>query len=251
MMEIRAEHLTKSYEGRSVLRDVTFTAGAGITRIAGRSGAGKTTLLRILLGLETAESGRVLVPDGCRWAAVFQEDRLLMAKSAGGNLRFALGGAYDTARAAALLEAEGCPLAVCQNRYSMLDRTVEHNGLLAFARGAGKGVAAFSPLAQGLLTNRYLDGIPADSRVHTDGRFLKEKDITPEKIAKIRALNEIAAARGQTLAEMALAWLLSHEEITTVLIGASKTQQILDNIKAVQNMKFTTEELAEIDRISK
>lgn len=89
MMEIRAEHLTKSYEGRPVLRDVTFTAGAGITRIAGRSGAGKTTLLRILLGLETAESGRVLVPDGCRWAAVFQEDRLLMAKSAGGNLRFA------------------------------------------------------------------------------------------------------------------------------------------------------------------
>ena len=80
---------------------------------------------------------------------------------------------------------------------------------------------------------------------------MKEKDITPEKIAKIRALNEIAAARGQTLAEMALAWLLNHEEITTVLIGASKTQQILDNIKAVQNMKFTTEELAAIDRISK
>ena len=93
MMEIRAEHLTKSYEGRPVLQDVTFTAGAGITRIAGRSGAGKTTLLRILLGLETAESGRVLVPDGCRWAAVFQEDRLLMAKSAGGNLRFALAAA--------------------------------------------------------------------------------------------------------------------------------------------------------------
>ena len=107
MMEIRAEHLTKSYEGRPVLRNVTFTAGAGITRIAGRSGAGKTTLLRILLGLETAESGRVLVPDGCRWAAVFQEDRLLMAKSAGGNLRFALGGTYDAARAAALLRELG------------------------------------------------------------------------------------------------------------------------------------------------
>ena len=107
MMEIRAEHLTKSYEGRPVLRDVTFTAGAGITRIAGRSGAGKTTLLRILLGLETAESGRVLVPDGCRWSAVFQEDRLLMAKSAGGNLRFALGGTYNAARAAALLRELG------------------------------------------------------------------------------------------------------------------------------------------------
>ena len=107
MMEIRAEHLTKSYEGRPVLRDVTFTAGAGITRIAGRSGAGKTTLLRILLGLETAESGRVLVPDGCRWAAVFQEDRLLEGLDAAGNLRFALGAAYDDSQAKALLEALG------------------------------------------------------------------------------------------------------------------------------------------------
>ena len=90
-MEIRAEHLTKSYEGRPVLRDVTFTAGAGITRIAGRSGAGKTTLLRILLGLETAESGRVLVPDGCRWAAVFQEDRLCEDFNAVSNVRFSCG----------------------------------------------------------------------------------------------------------------------------------------------------------------
>ena len=161
---------------------------------------------------------------------------------------------YDgetAARAAALLEAEGCPLAVCQNRYSMLDRTVEHNGLLAFARGAGKGVAAFSPLAQGLLTDRYLHGIPADSRVHTDGRFLKEKDITPERLAQISALNDLARQRGQTLAEMALAWLLHHDEVTTVLIGASKTQQILDNIKAVEHTTFTPDELAVIDRISK
>ena len=154
-------------------------------------------------------------------------------------------------KACAILDELHVPFVINQNRYSIFDRTVENNGLKETAAKLHKGIITFSPLAQGLLTNRYLDGIPADSRVHTDGRFLKEKDITPEKIAKIRALNEIAAARGQTLAEMALAWLLSHEEITTVLIGASKTQQILDNIKALQNMKFTTEELAEIDRISK
>ena len=154
-------------------------------------------------------------------------------------------------KAAAILDELHVPFVINQNRYSIFDRTVENNGLKETAAKLHKGIITFSPLAQGLLTNRYLDGIPADSRVHTDGRFLKEKDITPEKIAKIRALNEIAAARGQTLAEMALAWLLGHEEITSVLIGASKTQQILDNIKAVQNMKFTTEELAEIDRISK
>ena len=154
-------------------------------------------------------------------------------------------------KACKILSDLHCPFILNQNRYSIFDRTIEHNGLKDTAAKLQKGIIAFSPLAQGMLTDRYLHGIPADSRVHTDGRFLKEKDITPEKIAKIRALNEIAAARGQTLAEMALAWLLSHEEITTVLIGASKTQQILDNIKAVQNMKFTTEELAEIDRISK
>ena len=110
---------------------------------------------------------------------------------------------------------------------------------------------SLAPLAQGLLTDRYLHGIPADSRVHTDGRFLKEKDITPERLAQIRALNDLARQRGQTLAEMALAWLLHHDEVTTVLIGASKTQQILDNIKAVEHTTFTPDELAAIDRISK
>lgn len=106
MMEIRVEHLSKSYDGRPVLQDLTFTAGPGITRIAGRSGAGKTTLLRILLGLETADGGRVFT-SGCRWAAVFQEDRLLPAQSASGNLRFALGGTYDASCAAALLRELG------------------------------------------------------------------------------------------------------------------------------------------------
>ena len=154
-------------------------------------------------------------------------------------------------KAAAILNELHVPFVINQNRYSIFDRTIEQNGLKKTAVRLNKGIIAFSPLAQGLLTDRYLHGIPADSRVHTDGRFLKETDLTQEKLAKIRALNEMAAARGQTLAEMALAWLLSHEEITTVLIGASKTQQILDNIKAVQNTSFTAEELAEIDRISK
>ena len=154
-------------------------------------------------------------------------------------------------KATAILDELHVPFIINQNRYSIFDRTIESNGLKDTAARLHKGIIPFSPLAQGLLTNRYLHGIPADSRVHTDGRFLKEADLTPEKLAKIRALNEMAAARGQTLAEMALAWLLSHEEITTVLIGASKTQQILDNIKAVQNTSFTAEELAEIDRISK
>ena len=153
--------------------------------------------------------------------------------------------------AAAILRDLKCPFVINQNRYSIFDRTIENNGLKAMAARLHKGIITFSPLAQGLLTNRYLQGIPADSRVHTDGRFLKEKDITPEKIAQINALNDIAQARGQTLAEMALAWLLSHDEVTTVLIGASKTSQILDNIKAVQNTSFTAEELEAIDRISK
>lgn len=154
-------------------------------------------------------------------------------------------------KATAILDELHVPFIINQNRYSIFDRTIENNGLKAMAAQLHKGIITFSPLAQGLLTNRYLQGIPADSRVHTDGRFLKEKDITPEKIAQINALNDIAQARGQTLAEMALAWLLSHDEIATVLIGASKTSQILDNIKAVQNTSFTAEELEAIDRISK
>ena len=154
-------------------------------------------------------------------------------------------------KATAILDELHVPFIIHQNRDSIFDRTIENNGLKAMAARLHKGIITFSPLAQGLLTNRYLQGIPADSRVRTDGRFLKEKDITPEKIAQINALNDIAQARGQTLAEMALAWLLSHDEITTVLIGASKTSQILDNIKAVQNTSFTAEELEAIDRISK
>ena len=144
----------------------------------------------------------------------------------------------------------GVPFVINQNRYSIFDRTIEQNGLKETANRLGKGIIAFSPLAQGLLTNRYLNGIPADSRVRTDGRFLKESAFTEEKLAQIRALNEIAAARGQTLAEMALAWILKDGQVTSVLIGASRPEQILDNIKALDNTTFTAEELEAIDRAS-
>ena len=153
-------------------------------------------------------------------------------------------------KAAAILDELHVPFVINQNRYSILDRTVEKNGLKETAAKLGKGIITFSPLAQGRLTDRYLHGIPADSRVHTDGRFLKESDLTPELLGRIAKLNDLAAARGQTLAEMALAWLLAKEEITSVLIGASRPSQILDNIKAVENTGFTAEELAEIDRLS-
>ena len=152
-------------------------------------------------------------------------------------------------KAAALLEERHCPFVINQNRYSLFDRNIEQNGLKETAGELGKGLITFSPLAQGRLTDRYLNGIPADSRIRTDGRYLKEKDITPDVVAKIRALNEVAARRGQTLAELALAWLLAQPVVTSVLIGASRPEQILDNIKAVENTTFTPDELAELDRI--
>ena len=137
-----------------------------------------------------------------------------------------------------------------QNRYSIFDRTIEQNGLKEMAKKLHKGlIIAFSPLAQGMLTDRYLDGIPADSRIRTDGRFLKE-DVVNSRIAQVRKLNALALQRGQTLAEMALAWLLRQEEVTSVLIGASKPQQILDNIKAMENTGFSEEELLMIEGIS-
>ena len=113
-----------------------------------------------------------------------------------------------------------------------------------------KGIIAFSPLAQGMLTDRYLYGIPADSRIKTDGRFLKEAALTQNRLQQIARLNEIAQKRGQTLAEMALSWVLKDGIVTSVLIGASKPSQILDNIKAIENTSFTEEELQMIDDIS-
>ena len=152
-------------------------------------------------------------------------------------------------KAAAILNDLHCPFVINQNRYSIFDRTIEHNGLKETAARLGKGIIAFSPLAQGMLTDRYLKGIPQDSRIRTDGRFLKEAALTPQRLEQIRKLNELAQARGQSLAAMALAWVLKDEAITSVLIGASKPQQILENVKALENTRFTAEELAVIDQI--
>ncbi|MBQ9588782.1 MAG: L-glyceraldehyde 3-phosphate reductase [Butyrivibrio sp.] len=154
------------------------------------------------------------------------------------------------ARAAEILNELHVPFIINQNRYNIFDRTIENNGLKEKAKELGKGIICFSPLAQGLLTDRYLDGIPEDSRIRTDGRFLKEGQLSDEKLSNIRALKKIANDRGQTLAEMALAWILKDGYVTSVLIGASKPSQILDNIKAIENTTFTAQELKEIDKYS-
>lgn len=153
-------------------------------------------------------------------------------------------------RACAILNDLKCPFVINQNRYSIFDRTIEKNGLKETARKLQKGIIAFSPLAQGMLTDRYLNGIPADSRIATDGRFLKETALTPERLSQIRALNELAKKRGQTLAEMALSWILKDGDVTSVLIGASRPEQILDNIAIVGHTSFTQEELDAIDQIT-
>ncbi len=153
------------------------------------------------------------------------------------------------AKASKMLEDLHVPFIINQNRYNILDRKIEENGLKETAKKLGKGIICFSPLAQGMLTDRYFDGIPADSRVKTDGRFLKENQITKEAIEKLKKMNEIASGRGQTLAEMALSWCLKDDAITSVIIGASKVSQILDNIKAATNTVFTDEELKAIDSL--
>ena len=153
-------------------------------------------------------------------------------------------------KASEILDRLHCPFIINQNRYSIFDRTIEKNGLKQTAKELKKGIIAFSPLAQGMLTDRYLKGIPEDSRIKTDGRFLTESSITEEKLAQIKALSQIAQNRGQTLAEMALAWVLKDGDVTSVLIGASKPSQILDNIKATENTSFTEEELLLIDKYS-
>ena len=153
-------------------------------------------------------------------------------------------------KAADILSQLHCPFVINQNRYTIFDRNVEKNGIIDMARSEKKGMIIFSPLAQGLLTDRYLKGIPEDSRVKTDGRFLNEKSISTEKLRKIEKLNIIAQNRGQTLAQMALAWLYRREEITSVLIGASKPEQIVENISMINNLNFTEEELKQIDSIA-
>lgn len=177
---------------------------------------------------------------------------LAQAVSAGKALYVGLSN-YDSPtmeRAAGILNDLHCPFIINQNRYSIFDRTIEHNGLKETAARLQKGIIAFSPLAQGMLTDRYLHGIPADSRIVKDGRFLHASDLTETRLQQIQALNALAAGRGQTLAEMALSWILRDGVVTSVLIGASKPSQILDNIKALENTAFSQEEQAKIDAIT-
>ena len=144
----------------------------------------------------------------------------------------------------------GTPFIINQRKYSIFERKIEEDGLKDYAKDNGIGIITFCPLAQGLLTDRYLNGIPADSRIRTDGRFLKENAVNEEVETKVRKLNEIAKKRGQTLAQMSLAWILRDDDITSVLIGASKPSQILDNVECINNTKFSEEERKLIDEIS-
>ncbi|WET77467.1 L-glyceraldehyde 3-phosphate reductase [Amycolatopsis sp. QT-25] len=155
--------------------------------------------------------------------------------------------AEKTAEAARLLRALGTPLLIHQPSYSMVNRWLEGDGLLDTLEAEGAGCIAFSPLAQGLLTNRYLDGVPENSRA-AQGKSLDPDTITENTLGKVRALNEIAQRRGQTLAQLALAWGLRDPRMTSVLIGASSVAQLEDNVGALKNLHFTNEELAEIDR---
>lgn len=155
----------------------------------------------------------------------------------------------QTIAAAELFKELGTPFIINQRKYSMFVRDIEKDGLKDYAAAHGIGIITFSPLAQGLLTDRYLHGIPEDSRVRTDGRFLKEAAIVEETLKKVRALNDLASQRGQTLAQMALSWILRDGDITSVLIGASKPSQILDNIGIVHATAFSDEERRKIDEI--
>lgn len=157
----------------------------------------------------------------------------------------------QTIAAAELFRKLGTPFIINQRKYSLFERAIETDGLKDYAAAHGIGIITFSPLAQGLLTDRYLKGIPEDSRIRTDGRFLKESAIDEKTIARIQALNEIALGRGQTLAQMALSWILRDGDITSVLIGASRPSQILDNIGIVHAPVFTEEERTVIDSLCK
>lgn len=155
-----------------------------------------------------------------------------------------------TQEAVTILKSLGTPLLIHQPSYSMLNRSVE-NGLLDILEENGVGSIAFTPLAQGMLTNKYLNGVPNDSRAASSSVFLNENNITPEVLRKIRALNQMAAARGQSLAQFALAWALRGGRITSALIGASKVSQIEDNVAALNNLEFSKEELDRIETILK
>ncbi len=154
-----------------------------------------------------------------------------------------------TREAAAILKSLGTPLLIHQPRYNLFDRWIE-DGLTDALREEGVGAIAFSSLAQGVLTNKYLTGIPAGSRAaRSEQIYLNTKDITPEKIAKVQALNEIAQARGQSLAQMSLAWVLNNEVVTSTIIGASRVAQIEDSVAALENLSFSSDELKKIDEV--
>lgn len=155
----------------------------------------------------------------------------------------------QTEEAVRILRELKTPFIINQRKYSMLERNIEEDGLKSYAAQNGIGIIAFCPLAQGLLTSKYLHGIPEDSRIRTDGRFLHEEALSESRLAQIRALNEIAVNRGQTLAQMALSWVLRDGEVTSVLIGASKPSQITENTKIVNTAPFTADELAAIEAV--
>jgi len=155
----------------------------------------------------------------------------------------------QTMQAQSILKELKLPLLINQRKYSMLERKIEEDGLKSYAAKNGIGIIAFCPLAQGLLTDKYLNGIPKDSRIRTDGRFLKENAVSGEYVQKVQRLNQIAKNRGQTLAQMALSWVLRDKEVTSVLIGASKPEQIKENVKIVDAAPFTEEELQKIKDI--
>lgn len=156
--------------------------------------------------------------------------------------------AEDTARAAKILTDLKTPFIIHQPRYNMIDRWAE-DGLLDTLEKIGIGSIVFSPLEQGILTSKYLDGIPDDSRAATHGSYLDKNQITPQVIDQVRQLNEIAQTRGQSLAQMAVSWLLKDERVTSVLVGVSKVSQLEDNIAAINNINFSKAELEKIDHI--
>lgn len=156
---------------------------------------------------------------------------------------------HQLKQATAILDELKTPYIINQNSYNIFNRSVEQNGVIETSRKTGKGIIAFCPLAQGILTNRYVDGIPSDSRVMTDGRFLNAHSIQPSVIAKVRRLNELATERGESLAQMALKWVLREETVVSMLIGASKPEQILDNLGAQRGAALSPAELSIIDDI--
>ncbi len=155
----------------------------------------------------------------------------------------------QTQEAVKILRELKTPFIINQRKYSMFERNIEEDGLKSYATKNGIGIIAFCPLAQGLLTNKYLHGIPEDSRIRTDGRFLHEDALSESRLAQIRALNDIAENRGQTLAQMALSWVLRDGEVTSVLIGASRASQITENTRIVEAAAFSADELAAIEAV--